>query len=660
MKISVSLAAFALAALSAGPVAAQGEGPAAAQEAGEIIEAGAGASLMVPPGWQLARNGDIAVLTTPEGDAWVAIVPVTGVESGDQAVAQAWARRDPAFARTVLIAQDLPGRDGWDAIRVVNYETSPAEKLGIQGIALRKGEAWTVVLVNGAVATLAKRGAQFSQAFGSLRPTGYAKETFAGRTARPLDEAQILRLKDFLRTSMDQLGVPGVGLALIEDGRIVYEGGLGVKEVGGNDPVDAGTRFMIASNTKGMATLLLSMLVDEGKLGWDQPVTEVYPGFRLGSAETTRNVLVRHLVCACTGLPRKDMQWIFNTSPDTPALDAFAQLAATEPTSGFGEVFQYNNLMATAAGYVGAHLVHPEMELGAAFDRAMQERIFAPLGMNATTFDNAAAMAGNWAKPHGFALDGRIVRASMQLNQAIGPYRPAGGAWSTAHDMALYVINELKEGVLPGGERLVSAENLLARRVHNVPVGENVWYGMGLFEDRTYGVSVVQHGGSLIGYQSNWFAIPEAGVGAVILTNSDSGNALQGAFARRLLEVLYDGKAEAAETVASVAARSAAGREKFRSDLTYPADAAVAGDLAGRYLNPELGPLVLTREEGKIRIAATSLSGEATTRQNEDGTVSLVMIDPGTAGVGMLIGRKDGKRTLSLNDSQHEFVFVEQ
>ncbi len=114
---------------------------------------------------------------------------------------------------------------------------------------------------------------------------------------------------------MKQLGVPGAGVALVENGKVVYEGGIGVRELGKPTPVDAHTLFMVASNTKGMSTLLLAQLVDQGKLRWDQPVTEVYPQFRLGSAETTRKVLIRHLVCACTGLPRKDFEWIFNTRP---------------------------------------------------------------------------------------------------------------------------------------------------------------------------------------------------------------------------------------------------------------------------------------------------------------------------------------------------------
>ena len=637
--------------------------PALAQEsaapATETIDAGSNASLLVPEGWTVVRDGGTVAITAPEGNATIALVAIPSAANGEEAVAQAWARFDPAFDRVVRLAVDQPDRDGWTDTKVVNYETSPAEKLVLQGVALKSADGWTAILVRGAQATFAKRGGQLGQMLGSLRPKSFAKESFAGKTAHKLDDLRILQIKDFVATSMDQLGVPGVGLALIQDGRIVWEGGLGVKEAGTTALVDENTQFMIASNTKGMATLLLSTLVDEGRLKWDQPVTEVYPEFRLGSDETTAKTLIRHLVCACTGLPRKDMEWIFNTRPDTPAKNAFEQLSATEPTSGFGEVFQYNNLMASAAGYVGAHIVHPDMELGAAFKSAMKERIFGPLGMTRTTFDTAEVMKGNWAKPHDFDIDDRIAPAAMDLNLAMEPFLPAGGAWSTAHDMALYVINELEEGVLPNGGRLVSAESLLARRAHNVPTGEASWYGMGLFDDQTYGVSVVQHGGSLVGYKSNWFAVPAADAAVVILTNSDAGQGLLGSLSRRFLEVLYDGKPEAAENVASLVERRDIALAKFRSEIDNPGNPEVLGSLADRYANAALGPLTVRREGGRTYLQSTTIASEVTTKKNEDGTYSIVMISPGLRGSGILVGSKDGKRTLTLDDGQHEYVWVE-
>jgi CubicO group peptidase (beta-lactamase class C family) len=114
-------------------------------------------------------------------------------------------------------------------------------------------------------------------------------------------------------------------------------------------------------------------------------VTVVYPDFALGDAETTRQVLLKHLVGACTGLPRQDCEWLFNFATATPAL-ALALLATMQPTTRFDEVFQYGNLMAAAAGYIAAYAISPHQELGAAYDEAMRTKVFEPLAMMRTTY----------------------------------------------------------------------------------------------------------------------------------------------------------------------------------------------------------------------------------------------------------------------------------
>ncbi len=106
----------------------------------------------------------------------------------------------------------------------------------------------------------------------------------------------------------------------------------------------------------------------------------------------------------------------------------------------------------------------PDRELGAAYDKAMQERIFDPLGMKSTTFDYARALAGNHATPHGDDIDGKPTVASMAINYSIVPARPAGAVWTSAADLIRYVQDELALGKLPNGRQLVSSENLLMRR----------------------------------------------------------------------------------------------------------------------------------------------------------------------------------------------------
>jgi CubicO group peptidase (beta-lactamase class C family) len=482
-------------------------------------------------------------------------------------------------------------------------------------------------------------------------------------TAKPMDATRIAALRSFVEQAMKELGVPGAAMAVTDRNRTIYSGGLGVRTLGNPTPVDGDTSFAIASNTKGMGTLLLAKLVDEGKLDWDQPVSQVYAPFKLGSDQTTAKVLVKHLVCACTGLPRKDYQVIFNSDPNAAAKDTFAQLATTEPTSGFGEIFQYNNLMASAAGYLGGYLTDPKGDLDRAFERAVTEKVWKPLGMSRTTLNFAAATRGNWARPHAINIAGQpelILETGQKLNYAFTRYGAAGGAWSTANDLARYVRFELNEGKLDDGRQHVSAKNLLRRRAANVPVGEDRVYGMGMQVDSDYGVDVVHHGGSLAGYKSDVVIIPAAGIGAVLLTNSDDGQAMLRPFMRRLLELLYDGKPEAAADVSAAAARIKAEVAKEAQLVSRAADKEAAAALAASYHNPELGPLTVTRDGNGTRFAFRTMTTPVGTKKNEDGTTSFVALDPTLLFFPLVAGSKDGKRTLTARDSQHEFVFVER
>ncbi|WP_324749797.1 serine hydrolase domain-containing protein [Sphingomonas sp. LY54] len=622
-----------------------------------------GATFTAPAGWTLTTESKFVQLAAPERDFRMALVDVGAAQDAGAAAAAAWKIWRPAQARPAKLVTARAARNGWDERQVVDYETSPNEKRVLYAVAFRGRTKWTVVLVDGAEATAEKRLAAIGLVQQSLRPAGYKRETFAGRAAHPMDASRIAALRTFVEQSMKELGIPGAAIALTTQQGTIYSAGLGVRQLGDPTPVDADTTFAIASNTKGMATLLLAKLVDEEKLAWDQPVTQVYPSFKLGSPQTTSKVLVRHLVCACTGLPRKDMQVVLNSNPDAAAADTFVQLAATEPTSGFGEVFQYNNLMASAAGYLAGYLLHPNLDLDRAFDRAVTEHVWAPLGMARTTLDFNKASSGNWARPHGENIKAEpelVLDAGMKLNYAFTRYGAAGGAWSTANDLIRYVRFELNEGKLDNGRQHVSAKNLLERRVATVPVGEDRHYGMGMQVDRDYGVDVVHHGGSLAGYKSDIVIIPNANVGAVILTNSDNGQSLLRPFMRRLLELLYDGKPEAAGDVSAAAQRLRAEIAKERELVSVVPDSQAAAALASSYVSPDLGRILVKRDGAGVRFDFRTLGSPMGTKRNEDGTISFVGLDPTLLFFPLVAGTKDGKKTLTARDSQHEFVFVEE
>ena len=617
----------------------------------------AGATYVAPGGWSATDRGSLTILTPPEGDSHVAIAAVEGTDA-KAAAAAAWALYRPGMNRPIRLATPRPGREGWEERLDIEYETSPNERAVVQANAFRKGTSWTVVLLDGTEPTFEKRLAPTILIVQSLRPQGYARESFAGRKAHPLDAARIETLKAFVRWAMDQLGVPGVGLAFIDGGKVVWEGGLGVRELGKPEPVDANTLFMAASNTKGMTTLLLARLVDRGAIRWDEAVVKAYPRFKLAEPDVTRQVQFRHLVCACTGLPRQDLEFLFEFA-GAKAGSTFELLSRVRPTSKFGEVFQYSNLLASAAGYIAGHLYAPKLELGAAYDRAMQDLVFAPLGMRRTTFDFKRALKTNHASPHGEDADGKMRVASLDIDYCAIPHRPMGGVWTSAHDFARYVLLELSGGKLPDGKQLVSEENLLARRRSQIPLGEDHVYGMGLAVGTRYGTPVVHHGGDFLGYHSDFFALPEHGVGALILTNAENGELIRGPLGRRLLEVLFDGRPEAESDVAAQAKRVRAQQQELRTRLVIPPDPAVLSRVGQAYRSPELGRLRVLRQADRTVLDLDEWRTAVGSRKNDDGSVSLISIDPGLVGLEFVIGERDGKRVFVVRDGQHEYLFTQ-
>lgn len=627
--------------------------------ADHALQTAGGTTLTAPRDWTVRRDGPLLLLDAPEADSHLAVIDVQAGDA-DDAIAQAWSRYRPSNTHVYKLLTERAEHEGWEQRKVADYDTPPNERTAIEAVASRHGARWNVILLDASEQTAAKRGAAIALVMDSPRPAGYVAESFAGRAPHLLTPERIELLRAFLADAMRQLAIPGAGFALMDHNRVVYEGGIGVREQGKADPVDADTLFMAASNTKGMSTLLLATLVDDGKLRWDEPVTQAYPAFKLGDAAVTKQVQIRHLVCACTGLPRQDFEWIFKYKNATPQT-SFKLLSAAMPTSGFGEVYQYNNLMASAAGYIAAAQIYPKLAPGAAYDKAMQERIFAPLGMDATTFDMGEALLANHASPHVMDIDSHLVVAPVHDNDRVVPFRPAGGAWTSAHDLIRYVQLEANNGKLPDGSQLVSAANLLKRRERGVESGPGAHYGMGLETLDRWGVSVVRHGGSLFGYKSDIYLLPDEGIGAVLLTNADQGRPLLDAFLRRLVEVLYDGQPLAADAVRIDAANLAAERARDRTLITAPADPALASQLARRYRSAELGELTVLRKGRDTVFDFGDWQTPVASRRNDDGSISFISTRPGLDGFEFVAAGdgKRAKRALVIRDGQHEYRYTE-
>ena len=615
----------------------------------------AGASFIAPADWTFSVRDPATILAAPEGDSRIALVDVRA-PSADSAVALAWAAYLPAHTWPLKVVTRQPDKDGWSDRRSYDYQTSPNEKRGVSLLTQRAGDVWTVVVYDMSDATGEKRLAAVQLVFDRLLPKGFTRESFARRKAATLDAARLARLSTFTEQAMQELGIPGVAVGIVQKGKVVFADGFGVRALGKPEKPDASTLFMVASNTKALTTLMLAKLVEANRFGWETPVTSLLPSFKLGDTAITRQVLVKHLICACTGLPRQDLEWLFEFKDATPE-SALRTLGTMQPTSKFGQTFQYSNPMAAAAGYTGGHVAFPDLELGAAYDKAMRTFVFDPLGMTSTTFDYATALAGNHASPHAPDIDGKTSVAAMDINYSVIPVRPAGAAWSSVRDMLKYISMELAEGRLPDGTQYIRRETLLARRAPQVPIGKEATYGMGLMVDTKYGTPVVHHGGDMIGFHSDMMWLPEYDVGAVVLTNGNPGWVLRTVFRRKLLEVLFDGRDEADADVASQAKSYYAQLAADRRLLSVPADPAQAAKLARHFHNDALGDIDVRREGGSTVFDFGEFRSEVATRNNPDGSLSFITIAPGIEGFEFVVSDAAGKR-LTIRDAQHEYVFI--
>jgi CubicO group peptidase (beta-lactamase class C family) len=606
----------------------------------------------------MTTNGQIVVLSPPEPDLRFALIDVEATDAAS-AVAAGWGAFDPGFMRPLDVELPQRPRNGWSDRHFFRYQASPTEKLEVTGFVLRAGNSWQVGLIRGSDATSAKREAQINLIKTSLRPKGYQPETFAGKIAHPIDAHVIQVVKDFVADGMKRLGVPGAAFSLIDHGKIVYVGGLGVRELGRAEPVDADTLFPAASNTKAFTTLLLAELVDQKKLRWDEPVIEAYPAFKLGDTASTSQAQIKHLVCSCTRIPSIENEWSYQFRKQTPA--TIMQLVGSlQPTSRFGEGFEYSNLMQAAAGYVAGSIAEPGKELGTAYDEAMEQMVLRPLGMKRSTFDFAKAMRGNYARPHDVDFDGLVVPSPMGRNYSAIAVRPAGGLWTSANDLSKYVMMELAKGKLPDETRLVSENNLAQRQVPNAVEAEGATYGMGLRVDKHWGVTVVDHGGDVWGYHADMIWLPDYGVGTVILTNGDQGNVLVSSLMRKLLEQIFGGRPEADQQLEFAAQRLDIERKQERKQLQIPADPRAVKQLASYYRSGELGDLVVHRTRGNVEFALVDgWKSAMATRKNDDGTVSFVGISPTLRNWEFAVGDRDGRRILIQAGIEHDWVFAE-
>lgn len=626
------------------------------EDATELRFAG-DASLTLPAGWSAATSDDESMLfaATPEGDLQLVFVsrpiPLGGGRGlAARLVTEAWQSVEPGFDRRIL--QAVPGQSaaGWDVSGQVIFETAPSERRGVAAVFQVKGERAIVALMDGSVDGFGRRGAQLNEIIGSVRVPGVEEIDWLALERRTIDEAAITRLAERIEAERVRAGVPGAAVVLVNSDEVLMARGFGTRSHGGDEAVTPATRFMIGSTTKALTTLLAAKMVDEGDVRWDQPLNELLPEFRLADEDATAAITLERSFCACTGLPRRDLEFLFEFADASPET-TLAQLATVAPTTEMGETFQYSNFLVAAGGYALGRSQDRRRDLDAAYGRLLDREILRPLGMRSTTLDTRRAQRAEHALPSARGLDNQVRPLDPTIEQFVSALEPAGAAWSTAEDMGRYLQMELRKGALPQG-RLMSEEALLHRREPGVAIGPDVHYGLGLIVGERANIAHAGHDGNTIGFTSSMIFFPELDLGLAVLTNLGSANEFTGAVDRMVMEMALPIE-ERAEAVGEQQRQARASALSQISDrLKDPTDAE-RDAIVGRYESDELGALEVKVDGDRIVVDAGEWSS-AIRIVEAGGERQWIVTEPPLASLPI---QHDGDR-LTIAMPQHEYVFT--
>lgn len=437
--------------------------------------------------------------------------------------------------------------------------------------------------------------------------------------ARPsLAQDPLSDLDAFIGRGMRDWRIPGLAITVVKNDTVVFAKGYGVRTVGQDGRVDSRTLFGMMSTTKAMTALAMAMLVDEGKVRWDDPVRQHLPWFRFSQPWVTEAITVRDLLTHSAGLGNADMLWTRGDLSGREILERVAKLdLAYSPRSSF----IYQNVMYHAAGEVVA------AASGMPWDRFVETRIMAPLGMTrsrATLAHMQAMRDPNTSSAH-WEFD-RVARRIDE--QPVDPVAAAGAAWSTAEDAAKWLRFLLDSGRV-NGQRLVSEASYreLFKPQVLVPASQFYpslaltrprWtsYGLGWYQQDYRGMAVQMHTGSIAGRTALTGLVHGERLAVFVFANRDHEE-FRHAVLWQVIDLWTgaprrDWSAELKQVYDERDARvgrAIAARDATRTPNTRPS--AALASYAGVFAHPVYGDVTVTLVDGALRLAMGPLPQNA-------------------------------------------------
>ncbi|MCX7042974.1 MAG: serine hydrolase [Gammaproteobacteria bacterium] len=446
----------------------------------------------------------------------------------------------------------------------------------------------------------------------------------AARTAQTAADlpAQFADFDAYVESVRKTFEVPGIAVAVVKDGEIVFERGYGdrmlVEGAPGKAPVDAHTLFAIASNTKAFTATALNLLAEEGKLKLDDRVIDHLPWFQMSDPYITREMRVRDLLAHRSGLGLGAGDLLYWPTTTYTGEEVARRLRHVPLSGSFRDRYAYDNIL-----YGVAQLVVEEVD-GQPFEAFLRTRIFAPLGMDETRYNSDALKPGDRNVATGYALaDFKDLQPAPRLtwHNVSG----AGGVYASAHDMAKWMRLQLAGGVYRdarGAEQRMFTEKTQQQMwtaITPIPVAQPsvpellpakpnfVAYGQGWMLSDYRGRKLVWHTGGWPGMVSRLTLVPEHKLGVVVLTNAELGGAFN-AVTLRVLDAFLD----APKTDWNAAYGAALAKSRKNADDSWAKhEAARARDsqpslpptgYAGTYRDPWYGDVSIAREGDALRM----------------------------------------------------------
>lgn len=430
--------------------------------------------------------------------------------------------------------------------------------------------------------------------------------TFALQAQKKLQKSfdPVSKFDEYVSASMPQWKVPGLSVAVVQGGRVVFQKGFGVAELGKTEPFTRSTLAVCASTTKAMTAVCMGMLVDEGKVRWDDKVSDVYPALKLKDPEATAQITVKDLFTHNTGLGNADLLWVNRYSTDS----IIRQMRYIEPAYSLRSSFIYQNLMYIVAGEV-IHKIS-----GKTWEDFITERLFKPLNMHHThALFSRLQPSEKRITPH-FMYPDSTVHPIFYSAYEVGA---AGGVWSTAEDVSKWMLF-LLDSTKVTGKALLKPETyaeLFKPQVMGEPyptaaIVRHHWdtYGLGWFQHDYKGKMLQYHTGSLDGATAIVGLLPEENFGVYVFENLDHAE-LRHALLYKAIDLFCfndDSRDYSKEMFALyngfAAQRKAALRKLDSSRVANTHPTLSFKEYTGRYENETYGPVTVTLEKDSLRM----------------------------------------------------------